>query len=382
MVLGFFGLRIHLDQKAIERKKIEALEKERKYEDDYRMAMTRIYQNLKLDHFLAAYKNLETVPSLRREDASKIQEYLEVLSRIGNGLLQSQLLKESEAVFLTIRDYEGQLTEANQALSKIEAKRRLDNSKIFTNQGDVLLAQKRYREADAEYEKANLELRSIENLYVNEIKAAWASLQPKIAETKFHRLIEDAASQIDEADKALRDKKYQELNQTLSRAASTVNRAAFLRPNAPEITKLRDRMIEIDAEMGYQIPNASPLWNLFKLEDQGRMEKFFYVKSYELDPKISNDGYVKLALNYLLDPHEKFYIVRYRIHFSNGQDIFNGHFITPDTTKSSEEPLTTTYLQEISEDLRKNPVQRIQLNIYNDRNQIVSRIERAFRKPS
>lgn len=382
LIVGFFGLKTYLHQKSVDRKKSEALENERRYEDKFRTAMTRIYQNLKLDHFLAAYKNLESVPPLRRDDASKIQEYLEALYRIGNGLLQSQLLKESESVFLTIREHEGQLTDANLALTKIEAKRRLDNSKTFTAQGDSLLAQKRYREANHEFEKAHLELKSIENLYITEIQAAWDNLKPKIAETKFHTLLDDAMHQVAESDKALKDKNYKELNQTLARAATTINRAAFLRPNAPEIKILRDRLIEIDAEMGYQIPNSFPLWNHFRLEDQSKATKFFYIRDYELNPTLSDDGFLRLKISYLLDPKEKFYIVRYRIHFSNGYDIFNGHFITPDPTKSAQELSSTVYLQEIPTAALKFDIQRIELKIYNDLDQIVSRIERAFRKPS
>ena len=98
-----------------------------------------------------------------------------------------------------------------------------------------------------------------------------------------------------------------------------------------------------------------------------------------MSPEVNEKGEVVLGLKYLLDPREKYYIVRYRIYFQKGQTVFNGHFITPDPQGLPDQVLSVEYHQEIPEALRRTPILRMEVKVYDERDQIVSRVERAFR---
>ncbi len=379
LVVGALGFSIWNHERKLELERARVEEQERRYEDKFRSGLTRIYQNLKLEHFLAAYKNLETMPKPRVRDAQKMRDYIEVLYRIGNGLLQNQLLKESEEVFLQVRELEGQVTGANESLSRIESKRRLDSAKLYIEEGKKLAQASRFREANQEFEKANLELRSVESLRFDDVATLWDDLNPRLLEARFYTLMEDVELYIKAAEDFLEGNRYAELNQQLSRASGVLGRAAFLRPSDSLVRKARERLLNLDAEIGFRLPNLKPLWNGYRKEDRAEVLHFFFIESYTMSPDINEKGEVVLGMNFLLDPRSDFYIVRYRIYFRKGQSVFNGHFITPNPENLPDEVLSVEYRQEIPEALRNQPILRIEMKVYDQEDQIVSRIERAFR---
>ena len=379
LILSGLGFSVWNHQRQIEIEKNLALEAERKYEDKFRMGMVRIYQNLKLDHFLAAYKNLDLMPKPHRNDVQKVEEYLEVLHRIGDGLLQSQLLKESENIFLQIREYEGQISDANESLGRIESKRRMENTKVLLEEGARLMKGQRFREANQEFEKANLELRSIESLHYDDVSHLWEVLNPQLIEARFYYHMDEVEKSIKTCEKLLGENRYRELNEQISRVSSLLSRAAFLKPHDPLVKRTRERLINLDAEIGFRLPNSLPLWNMFKAEDQGVADHFFLLENYDFSPQASEKGDVGFSLNFKADPREPYFIVRYRIFFKGGQTVFNGHFITPDPTKLSEDLQSVEYLQEIPDALRKVPITRMEIKVFSSLDEIVSRVERAFR---
>jgi hypothetical protein len=364
---------------------IEALkEAEREYEDKFRTGMTRIYQNLKLGHFLAAYKNLETLPEPRRSNPLKVEEYLEVLNRVGTGLIQNQLLKEAESVFLTIRNFEGQLTKANEALGKIESKRRIENAKFFFAQGEQLMGQKRYREANREFDKAQLELRSVEILQYDNASEQWEHLKPKLLEARFYTLIDDAEGFLKKAESALKDKKFKQSDQYISQAAIRVGRAAYFRAQSPEVFALRKRISDLDGELGYALPNDVPIWNAYSVADQQKQEHFFTLEGYELASSLDKEGQMKIGLQYKMNLDSKYFVIRYRIFFYNGRDIFNGHYLVPEAGSkvALDAVKSIIYLQEIPEKYRTAQIKRIEVKIFDENGKVVSRVTRAFRKSS
>ncbi|MDB5037652.1 MAG: hypothetical protein JWQ35_1180 [Bacteriovoracaceae bacterium] len=379
-VVTTFFLKAHFEQVERDAEAEARLEAERDYEDRFRSAMTRIYQNLKLEHYLAAYKNLEYLPEPKRSDRVKVDEYLEVLNRVGNGLLQNQLLKESESVFYTIRSFEGQISTANLALSKIESKRRVDNAKFFFAQGEHLLAEKRYREAKNEFDKTQLELHSVEILHFDDVKEQTAKLQPKLKEARFYTFLDDADETLKKVEPLFKDKKFKQADEAIAQAAIKVGQAAFLKGDSPEVRARRLRIADLEGELGYLIPNAVPIWNNYSKEDQETKPNYFNLVGYELGSALNAEGQIKIALQYLMSRTCKYFVVRYRITFFGGRNIFNGHFIMTDSTLPIDKTRSITYLQEIPDDLRKTQIERIEVRIYDEDAQIVSRVTRAFRK--
>lgn len=381
-VVGGFFLLQYLERKKIETR-IEAQKvAEREYEDKFRAAMTRIYQNLKLGHFLAAYKNLEYLPEPKRTDNLKVEEYLEVLTRVGNGLITNQLLKEAESVFVSIRSFQGQVPSINEALGKIESKRKVDSAKFFFAQGEQLLLQKRYREANLEYEKARVEIRSVQILGYDDVSELLAKLKPQLVEARFYSMVQDAENVIKTAEKLLKDRKYRQTDESMSQASILIGKAAYLKPESERIKELRDRISDLDGELGYLLPNEVPIWNAYTKEDVGKKDHFFSLVGYELDSGMNANNQVKIALQYLMNSDDAFFIVRYRIYFFNGLDSFNGHFVLKDDRIAPLQARSIVYLQEIPEQFRKAQIKRIEVKVFNENDQIVSRVMRAFRRVS
>jgi hypothetical protein len=381
-VISIFFFMQYLEKKKIEERIEAQRQAERDYEDKFRAAMTRIYQNLKLAHFLAAYKNLEYLPEPKKSDPLKVEEYLDVLTRVGNGLIASQLLKEAESVFVTIRSFQGQIPSAMEALGKIESKRKVESAKFFYAQGEQMLAQKRYREANLEYEKSRLEIRSIQILGFDDVSELLAKLKPKLIEARFYSLIEEAELGIKFAEKLLKDKKFRQTDEAMSQAAIILGKAAYLKPEDAKIKELRDRVYDLDGELGYLLPNKIPIWNAYSREDIGKKEHFFSLVGYELDSAVNKDHQVKIALQYLMNSEDEFFIVRYRIYFFTGRDAFNGHFILTDSRIATDKARSVVYMQELPDDLRKAQIKRIEVKVFNQNDQLVSRVTRAFRRVS
>jgi hypothetical protein len=381
VLLGFL-VDHYLKQRAVEAR-IEAQRvAEREYEDKFRSSMTRIYQNLKLSHFLAAYKNLEYLPEPKRSDPLLVEEYLEVLTRVGNGLIQNRLLREAENVFVTIRTFSGQISSATEALGKIESKRKIDNAKFFFSQGEKLLDQKRYREASLEFDKSRMELRSVQIMKYDDVSEQLSKLRPKLADARFHFLTEEAEVFIQEGAKFLKLRNFKKAEESLSAAAIKIGKAAYINSELPELAELRNRVADLDAELAYQLPNEVPIWNAYSKSDAEQREHYFRLLGYELGSSANENHQIKINLEYSMTPADPFFVVRYRIHFFNGKDFFNGHFLMGESKLNSDQVRSVTYMQEIPENFRGAQIKRIDVRVYDQNHQIVSRVTRAFRRVS
>lgn len=353
------------------------------YREKFRLGLSRVRQNLKLDHFLAAYKNLERLSAPPADDQVAKDEYAEVLNRIGRGLLQNQLLKESEDVFQTLREFEGNFETANSAISEIESKRRIESSHFHFAQGQRLYDEKKYHDAFGEYQKADVDLNSVENLKFDDIREEKEKLLSAMREVKFFLYKDTAEKHIRESEKLLKLKDFANVQGEIGKAAAAIGHAAFLRPTSEFLKPLRDKLDALDAELGYQFPNSIPIYNRFTEESVGKVPRVFRITGYEFDPNPDSQNTIRIGLKFVRDNNEPYFIVRYRIYFSNNHDFFNGHFIMPDAnTQSAALEGHTVYRQEIPERFKGIPIQRIEVRVFSSDDIIVSSIIRAFRRDS
>jgi len=391
-ITGTFFLKRYLDYrqvKILEENRKKALEE---YEDQFRSTMTRIYQNKRLGHFLAAHKNLESLPPPSRADRLLFQEYTEVVQQVGQGLLENNMLKESESEFRTLRELEGQVSSANDALGKIESKKRLDNAHLLFTEGERLFKEERYRDAYNELNKAVLELESVDLLHFDSTKDDRERIKKIIIPSKFYTYLDDAKNRIGAAERLFKMRQFKDGEHEMSIASSFVGRAAFIRPEAREIKDLRQQLFNLDAELGYELPNSVPIWNHAVRDEAGKVPRFFFMTGYQIDPKMDASSSIKIGMQYIVDDirKEDFYVVRYRIYFFNGESIFNGQYLQVNSssdpteleTAKAEKIESILYEQEIPERFRKMPIQRIEIKVFNDQDVMVSQVTRAFRKPT
>lgn len=381
-LFGFFMARDYLRKREREEMAAEARRTRIEYEDKFRTTMTRIYQNLKLDHFLAAYNNLEFLESPALADREMAQEYIDVLYRIGRGLLDAGFLKESEAVFSTIRTYEGQVSPANSALSEIDSKRRASMARIRIEAAEKLLQESRYRDAFAEFQKADLELQSVKLMGFETVDQDLERLYEGYRRSKYHVALMDAEKAIVEAEAMLQHRNFAKIRGIMAKASELLALAAHYQRGTPQAAKLRERLVAIDSEMSVIIPNEQPIWNIFKPEDATQYSGYFFLDQVDISSRIDEKGLVQISLAYYRRANDKNFVLRYRIYFQDGTSVFNGHFLAPDGQTDSDSLQRVTFLQELPERFRQRRIRRVEVNVYNEDNTILSRVSRAFRTES
>ncbi len=384
-VIGSFFLMQYLEKRKIEHAELKRKEEQRNYEERYRQGMNRIRQNLKLDHFLAAYRNFQLTPTPPEKDPYAREDYLDVVNRIGQGLLKSQNLKEAEEVFSHLRDFEGQRDGANESIGRIESRRRLESARLLFMQVEKFIEQNRFQDALGDLKKVEQELNSVENLKFDEIQELWERYKKLTRLVKFRVFADDADRNIKEAARFLKGRNIRATESAMSRAANLTGKAAFFNPDSDEVKSLRHRLFELDAELAIIIPNELPVTNKFTKEMNGRLPYFFYLDGYEFDiSKVKSDNLIKIGLKFFLQAPESYFIVRYKVYYYDNQDSFNGHFLTEQTALAPSKDDTIVraveYLQEIPERLRSTPVKRIEVKVFNDKDQLVSQVTRAFRR--
>lgn len=380
LVIGAGFLGNYLQERETDRITHQRYLEQKDYEDLFRSSMTRIYQNLKLDHFLAAFQNVKSMQRPKANDKTRVDEYLEVLHRIGQGLLKSGLLKESESVYAMIREFDFNSELASEALTEIDSRRKLQFARSYLTEGKARLQEKKYRSALQELQKAEIELNSIRSNNFNEIKEETEDLGNLTREARFYTRIEDAEIRISEAQKAFNIKDFNKTQEEMTKASQFVGKAAFLRPDAPEIKKLRTSLRSLEIDLSYAIPNSMPIWNSKPKEMAGRDPNFFFLDAYDFDISEVSKNIVKVGMAYMRHRDDQFYVVRYRIFLADGRDFFNGHFLMPRSDQAADtDVLKTTYEQEIPERFRGQAIRRVELSIFNQRDEIISRVTRAFK---
>jgi tetratricopeptide (TPR) repeat protein len=380
-VTGGFLFKQYLHQREIGQEIAQRKEDDWNYREKFRSAMYRIRQNLKLEHFLAAYKNLDSVPPPKRSDPLMVEEYADVLYRIGKGLFANNLLKESESVFQMVHEFQDRVPQANEALSEIESKRNLESARLHYSQGAKLFEQTRYRDAAAELQKADVELNSVQNLKFDDVTEDKVKVAAIYREARFHINLEDTEQPLKEAEQMLKFKDFKKAQSALAKAAKSIGKAAFIHPEAPQIKSLRGRLFDLDAEMGFLIPNSVPIRNNFPRELVGKTPRYFFLNDYEFTSVPDSNHFLTIGLKFERDQKEPYFIVRYRIFFYNGEDIFNGHFLTPGDTKPDAEGVESViYKQELPEGLWASGVKQIEVKIFDSNDVLISQVSRAFRR--
>jgi hypothetical protein len=124
-----------------------------------------------------------------------------------------------------------------------------------------------------------------------------------------------------------------------------------------------------------------PLWNKWAKEHVGRSNDFFFLVDYHFDLSKVSEQIVRIGFDYLRHRDEREYVVRYRIYFDDGSSYFNGHFLGPVKTKTLDTEMSSiVFEQALPEPFQKLKIRRIELNIYNENNLLLSRVMRAFRE--
>ncbi len=380
-LFGF--LQQHLHEKEIEKLELKKFEAEKEYEDQFTAWMTRLYQNLKLDHFLAAYQNVRNMPRPKPHDQRRVDEYVQVLNRVGRGLLKAGLMREAEQMFEMVRDYRRESSEASDALTEIDARRKLQFAKTYLAEAQEMLANKDYIGMLGELQKAQIELNSDAVAALEEAREARATLMELLPSAKFYTRILDAERFYEASKKAFYNRDFKRTQDRMSKAAELVGRAAFLRPLAPEVKRLRSELRNLEADISYAIPNSMPIWNRFARDRAGKDDLFFFLDSADFKVDTKDTHTVKLTFRYLQYAPDAHFAIRYRIHLEDGTSFFNGHFILPkEGIHKADEVFETTYVQEIPERYQGKGVVRVEVKFFDHKDEVVSHIMRAFRLAS
>jgi hypothetical protein len=368
-------------QQAVIEAKVAEYRAMREYEDRFQSWMTRIYQNLRLDHFLAAYQNARKMPRPRADDAPRVEEFITALQRIFSGLLEANLIRESEEILEIIRELAPNSTTATDAFTAVESKKRFDLARRYLKDAEVSLELKNYRGAVSDLQKADIELNAV----------IMADMAPVLLEkdrraslfriARFHVLIDEASRALAKAQSEFAAKRFETMQKAMSESSRKVGIAAFYDNESPEVRRIRDGLHDLAADLAVEIPNSMPLWNKWSREHAGRSEDFFYLVDYHFDLSKVSEHVVRIGFDYLRHRDEKEYVVRYRIYFDDGSSYFNGHFLGPVKSKTLDTEMSSiVFEQALPEQFHKQKIRRVELTIYNTDSLLLSRVMRAFRE--
>lgn len=378
--LGFGIAGIFFFQEALETKEAREIRLQREvaaraYEDAFRSTMVRVYQNLRLGHFLAAYKNLDQIKPPDESLSSMHQEYFEAMSRVAIGLLENDFLDEAEKILRELQQLKEYEDLARDNLIKIASARRYESAQRFLAAGIKFLEEKKFVDAANEMRKAKLEFDSVALYQLQDVSKDLEKLTQYWSLAKFHVHREEAERAIAEATRLLKVKAFKETQHTMARAAGHVGRAAFFSSNQnTEVQKLRRLLLSLKADLAYEVPNAEPTYNIFRPDSMEKFPQFFHLKSANLSFNVNDPRDLKLELNYDMRPSSGgVYFVRYKAYFFNGKMYFNGHDI--------EGPEEFQFTDFLPKNLQGQPIKRVDISIYDQNNLLVSRAMKAFRPP-
>lgn len=351
------------------------------WEEEFRSSMIRIYQNLKLNHYLAAFRNLEGMePSVINKSKHR-EEFYEALNRIAQGLLDDEFLDEAEDAFRILQEVPEYEEIARVSIARIASRRRLASARQYLERSEALIQTERYRDAKAELRRAEMEFDSVALYGFDSIDEDLKKLHSLTRKAKYEVYLQDARLYIDDARKALHGRVFSKVNEAMQFAAGNVGRAAFFQPESEEVRELREDLVEIQAELSVQVPNAIPVHNRYEEERLEQRRRFFYLEGYSFDLLKSDPDKIEIGLKYRMQvPQDEFYIVRYEVFLWDGRHFFNGHYLQASDQLAPDEKKELVFRQEIPKRLRRSPIKRVDLKVYNEKNELISRVTRAFRK--
>ncbi len=382
--MSIFGAGIwkeYKHQQAIIEAKVAEYRAMREYEDRFQSWMTRVYQNLRLEHFLAAYQNARKMPRPHFEDAPRVEEFVAALHRIFSGLLEANLIKESEEILAIIREFAPNSTTAAEAFTAVESKKKFEMAKRYLKDAEVSISQRNYRGAVADLQKADIELNTVIFPDMTPVLLEKDRRASLFRVARFHVLVDEAGRAVTKAREEFASKRFDTMQKAMSEAARKVGIAAFYDQESPVVREIRDDLHNLAADLAFEIPNSMPLWNKWAKEHVGRSDDFFYLVDYHFDLSQASQHIVRIGFDYLRHRDDREYVVRYRIYFEDGSSFFNGHFLGPVQNKTLDTEMSSiVFEQALPERFFNRKVRRIELNVYNEDNILLSRVMRAFRQ--
>lgn len=353
------------------------------WEKQHRTSMVRIYQNLKLDHFLAAFRNFETLEAPSSSKADAHSEYYEALERTAKGLLKDEFLDEAEEAFRELQFVPEYEDEARSQIARIASLRRYESAKSFLQRGIELVEQERYRDAKGELQKAQLELDSVKLYGQDDTSEEEKKLRHYSGIAKHQVYLADARIYLDKAKRQLVQGNYDLVLNDMQYAAGNTGKAAFYNPSSPEVAEIREELLELQAELEYLVPNGIQIYNRWSENQIYTETEFFHLDGYSFEPSVEKENFLNLAMKYrMLVGEDDFYVVRYQVFLFDGRNFFNGHFLRNKDETGPKNIKEIVYVQEVPKDYRGVAVKRIDLRVYDSQNVLVSRAMRAFRAPN
>lgn len=382
IIASIFFLDYMHDQEERRRLEAQRLEEMRAYQDRYRSQMNLVIKNLRIDHFLAAHEIIDQLEEPPEWMGREYREYNETLMRIAKGLFDRGFLDDAEPLFKSLQRKEEYFDESTEHLQKIAATRRLSSAQEHFESGKKLLKEGKFRDAASEFRKTNVELNAVELFNVHDVSEVRKELQDKLARALHHIHLAGARFALEDARVYLKKRFFEETRKALTKAHKHVAKARFFRAGNPEVQEVREQIFDVDGELAFLAPNAVPVWNRKSPERVTEFDNFFFMEDYEFDLQPGDPASLKLGMNYRMHLADApFFVVRYKVFYFNGQHFFNGHFVEEPRATGIDKSAELEFEQEVPEALRDEAVKRIDFHIYNHKNELVSRVSRAFRKP-
>lgn len=348
-------------------------------EERIQSTLVRVYQNLRLNHFLAAQRNLESIAGAEPQDPILKRDYYDAVSRVAEGLLENNFHDESEVLFMKLASQEQYEERAREAIGLVASSRRRDSARRFLATGKELLTEKRYRDASAELRKARLEFESVELFRIHDVSEEMKDLNAVMKVANYHVAIIEAEYFINQAEVFMEQANFLDSQSQLRRASVQLAKARFYRPGSEEeIERLRNQMIDIEHEIAVRFPNSIPIHNKYENENISEVDDYFLLTGYKIQRSPKR---VQLELSYRLNlEKEDYFVVRYRIHFHNGLHFNNGHFLKSEDQSEGEKPSVLFIDQELPEHLWSEEIKTVDIRVYNARHEMISRLTRAYRR--
>lgn len=388
LVAGVFLLKQNMQQEKLREFQEAQRQMIEDYELQFRSTTVRIYKNLQLKHFLAAYRLLEDLDAPPLNLKNQTEEYRELVFRIAEGLMADRFFDEAQTTFemlLNIPEYDEKV---RHALSEIASSYRLISARRLLDQSEQLVKEEKWHDAKNELRKARLEFQSVKLFGTHNIDEELKRVA-ELERLAFHQVhLIMANLEVEDARRLLNADHFMDVQTAMSRASQHVGRAAFYNSESPEVARLREELISLEAELAYRVPNILPIWNKFKESEMQFEDDYFYLRSQNISTDDSALKKLQIGLKFSMQLQNKpYYILRYKIYYSNGMNFFNGQYLTPELlnkTESSDDKSLheVIYEQEIPERFWGKSVKRIELKVYDPDNQMVSFVTRAFRQPN
>lgn len=374
LVGGAIGFQIH-KKKLAEEKKAAEIRAIYDYEARTRSNLVRVYQNLKLGHFLAAYKNMEGIETPLPAFVEIYREYNEVLARIAEGLIENDFLNEAESFLLRLQNVREFEDRARENLIKVASRRRWKSAQVYVAEGKKLLEQKKYQDAVAEFGKAKAEYESVKLFKIHDVDNELAALAILIRETRYYIVLGEAKIILSDAERSLTNNFFKEAQEHTQKAGGYVARAAFYGGQQAEVVALRKKLVALESEIAFRVPNSIPIWNRMALKDIDTKGHSFFLKEAQFDAKERDK--VKIQIKYAMEIRDKsHFVIRYRAILEDGRFFFDGRVLD---SRVDEKDASASFELKVPVEWQNRKVKKVDLQVHDADDIQFSRVQRAFR---